>query len=98
MSGVGRPECRGSHLGVGGQILAQSPCGLGQCQAQSFDVDVAVRQPLPDRLKAADRTVKLLTSTRVFSGQLQAPVQYPELKRAATQRSKRGNPGDRVVA
>ena len=98
MPGISRPECGGGDLGVGGQILAESPRRLGKCQPQALDVDVAVRQPLPDRLEAADRAVELFTGLCVFSGQLQSSLEHAELERAVAQDIQRLDPVDDLVA
>src|SRR5882757_2217793 len=98
MPGISGPERRGGDLGVGGQILAESPRRLGKCQPQALDVDVAVRQPLPDRLEAADRAVELLTGLCVFGGQLQSSFQHAELERAVAQYAQRCYPVDDLVA
>ena len=42
--GFGRPERRGGHLDVGGQVLGEPPGRLGQRQAQALDIDVVVGQ------------------------------------------------------
>src|ERR1700744_1798742 len=97
MPGISRPECGGRDLGVGGQILAESPRRLGKCQPQALDVDVGVRQPLPDRLEAADRAVELLAGLGVFSGQLQSAFQHAELERAVAQYVQGLDPVDHLL-
>src|ERR1700730_15964568 len=98
MPGISCPECGGGDLGIRGQILAESPRRLGQCQSQALDVDVAVRQPLADRLEAADRAVELFTGLCVFGGQLQPSVAHAELERAAAQDIQRPDPVDDILA
>src|SRR3984893_4025823 len=98
MPGISCPECGGGDLGVGRQILAESPRRLGQCQSQPLDVDVAVRQPLADRLEAADRAVELFTGLCVFGGQLQPSLEHAELERAAAQNIQRPDPVDDILA
>src|SRR6201993_1296459 len=97
MSGIGGPEGCGGDLGVGRQVLAESPRRLCQSQPQSLDVDVAVRQPLSYGLEAADRAVELLTRACILGGQLESAVQDAELKRAAAQYVQYGDPADHVL-
>ena len=83
------------HVDLGGKVLGQPPRRLCQRQPQRLDVDVAVGQPLTNRLEAADRAVELLTLAGVFGGQLQRALQDAELKSAAAQGGMRGQPGPR---
>src|SRR3984885_1811846 len=98
MPGISRPECGGGHLGVGGQILAESPRRLGKCQPRPLALDVPAGEPLPDRLEAADRAVELFTGLCVFSGQLQSSLEYAKLERAVAQDTQRPDPVDQLVA
>src|SRR3984885_2256986 len=97
MPGISRPECGGRDLGVGRQTLAESPRRLGKCQPQALGADGGAPQPLPDRLKAADRAVELLAGLCVFSGQLQSAFQHAELERAVAQYVQRLDPVDHLV-
>ena len=87
-----RPERRGVDVDIGREILGQPPRRLRHGQPQRLDVDVAVGQPRGDSLEAADRPVELLTLAGIFGGELERPLQYPELKCAAAQRAVRGQP------
>ena len=81
-----------------GRSSDEPPRRLGQRQAQTLDVDVAVGQSLRDGLEAADRPVELLAFARVLGGEFKRALEDTELKRGAAQRAQGAQPSDDLFA
>ena len=90
VAGVGGPELGDRDLGVRGQALVEAPGGLPQRQPLAERVDVAVGEPLRDRLEGADRATELLAGLRVRRGQRQRALGDAELLGGTGQRAAGG--------
>ena len=79
VAGVGRPELRDGHLDRRPAAPRRAASRLPQGEALAEHVDVAVGQPLRDRLEGADRAAELLARLRVRRGQPQRALGDAEL-------------------